>query len=84
MLEHAISYKVSRDLASTQEKLISLELHRPFKQEINPYLKEAILKAYNEAINKREFKALVKKYAKLTKSGFDSEILCVELLSKFK
>lgn len=53
------------------------------KTPINPMLKEAIDKAFNEAVNKSTFKKLVKQYARLTASGIKECEYCQKLLKKF-
>lgn len=51
---------------------------------INPVLKEAIYRAFNESENKRSFSKMTTKYTGLTKSGKDSEPLYLHLLAQFK
>lgn len=50
---------------------------------INPMLKAAIDKAFNESINKSTFKRLIKQYARLTAQGIKSCDYCQSLLNKY-
>lgn len=50
---------------------------------INPMLKAAIDRAFNESVNKSTFKRLIKQYARLTAQGIKSCDYCQSLLNKY-
>ena len=83
MLNRAISAKntqYSKAELLTTEKLIFNDYQTP----MNMHRKSAIFKAHKEAVNKRDFKQLVKKYTGLTPSGIMCEPYCVELMRRIR